>query len=116
MNTIAKKTLSLVFAGTMALTSLTVGSVSALAAGASDYKAVTEGVTQLTAQKLLSPLQQLLTITFLSLRVLIINQLHQTMILLIILTLDITKIISAVMHLRQDFLLNQLIQHLIQKV
>ena len=112
MNTIAKKTLSLVFAGTMALTSLTVGSVSALAAGASDYKVL----QQLTAQKLLSPLQQLLTTTFLSLRVLIINQLHQTMILLIILTLDITKIISAVMHLRQDFLLNQLIQHLIQKV
>ena len=51
MNTIAKKTLSLVFAGTMALTSLTVGSVSALAAGASDYKAVTEGVTTVDSTK-----------------------------------------------------------------
>ena len=51
MNTIAKKTLSLVFAGTMALTSLTVGSVSALAAGASDYKAVTEGVTTVDGTK-----------------------------------------------------------------
>ena len=114
MNTIAKKTLSLVFAGTMALTSLTVGSVSALAAGASDYKAVTEGVTTVDSTKV--AFTPATTITFLSLRVLIINQLHQTMILLIILTLDITKIISAVMHLRQDFLLNQLIQHLIQKV
>ena len=51
MNTIAKKTLSLVFASTMALTSLTVGSVSALAAGASDYKAVTEGVTTVDSTK-----------------------------------------------------------------
>ena len=51
MNTIAKKTLSLVFAGTMALTSLTVGSVSALAAGASDYKAVAEGVTTVDSTK-----------------------------------------------------------------
>ena len=51
MNTIAKKTLSLVFAGTMALTSLTVGSVSALAAGASDYKPVAEGVTTVDSTK-----------------------------------------------------------------
>ena len=35
----------------MALTSLTVGSVSALAAGASDYKAVTEGVTTVDSTK-----------------------------------------------------------------
>ena len=50
MNTIAKKTLSLVFAGTMALTSLTVGSVSALAAGV-DYKPVAEGVTTVDSTK-----------------------------------------------------------------
>lgn len=53
MNIIFKKSLSVIFALLMALTSLTIGTASAFAQSKSDYKAINSGQTKVTNEYLL---------------------------------------------------------------